>query len=293
MQTDALSPAPAHRRWGTRDAALLNNRRPLIMGIVNVTPDSFSDGGQHDSVSSAVEHALSLVADGADILDIGGESTRPGATPVSLDEELRRTVAVVRTLAEVTDTSISIDTTKAAVAEACLDAGALIVNDISGLTYDGRMPAVVAASGAAVVCMHIRGTPANMQDNPVYNDVVEDVAGWLQRRLDELADAGVPADRVLLDPGIGFGKTAGHNLALLRGIGSLHALGRPVLIGHSRKRFLGKLLGRQVNERSAGTVGVSVAAAFNGADVLRVHDVRSTRDAIDAFRAVAIMNEEL
>ncbi|MFM9960984.1 MAG: dihydropteroate synthase [Planctomycetaceae bacterium] len=256
------------------------------MGIVNVTPDSFSDGGQFVSVSAATEHALRLVDDGADILDIGGESTRPNATPVTLEEELRRVVPVVRELARQTRVPISIDTSKAEVARQCLDAGAVIVNDISGLTLDADMPRVCRDSSCGVIVMHMQGTPKTMQLDPRYDNVVADVCRYFSRRLDELETAGIARERIVLDPGIGFGKTAEHNLELLSHIAAFHALGRPVLIGHSRKRFLKKVLGREVEERNAGTLGVSLALAAQGTDILRVHDVRATRDALLAWHTV-------
>ena len=261
-------------------------RFPRLMGIVNLTPDSFSDGGQLSEVSVAVEYALRLADEGADILDIGGESTRPGATPVSLEEELRRVVPVVRELVRRTRVPISIDTYKAEVARVCLDAGAVIVNDISGLTFDPAMTAVCRESACGVIVMHIQGTPQTMQLDPRYDDVVQDVRQYFSRRLDELEAAGIKRERIVLDPGIGFGKTAEHNLDLLSHIAAFHELGRPVLIGHSRKRFLQKVLGRDIEERHAGTIGVSIALAAQGANILRVHDVRATRDALLAWSAV-------
>ncbi len=260
-----------------------------LMGIVNVTPDSFSDGGQFDSVTSAVEHALRLAEEGADILDIGGESTRPGAAPVPLEEELRRVVPIVRELARQTRVPISIDTYKAEVARQCLAAGAVIVNDISGLTFDADMPIVCHESSCGVIVMHIQGTPQTMQLEPKYDDVVADVCRHFARRLDDLEAVGIARERIVLDPGIGFGKTADHNLQLLSHIAELHVLGRPVLIGHSRKRFLKKVLGREVEERNAGTIGVSIALAEQGTDILRVHDVQSTRDAILAWQTLRLV----
>ncbi|RMG39093.1 MAG: dihydropteroate synthase [Planctomycetota bacterium] len=262
------------------------------MGIVNVTPDSFSDGGRFLDPVRAVEHGLELAAQGARILDVGGESTRPGAVPVPESEELRRVVPVIRRLrghldsAGYRDVVISVDTTKSGVAERALDAGAEIVNDISGLTFDDRMPAVCAAHGVGVVCMHIRGTPQTMQNDPRYDDVVREVAAFLRHRTERLVAEGIDREAIVIDPGIGFGKTAAHNLELLRSVGDLLALRRPVLIGHSRKRFLKYLLGRPVEERLAGTLGVSIALAEAGVHVLRVHDVGAVRDAIAAYRAV-------
>lgn len=277
---------PSARDWLVGSQRWKMNGQTKLMGIVNVTPDSFSDGGQFDSVSAAVEHALRLVEEGADILDIGGESTRPGATAVPLDEELRRVVPVVRELARQTKTPISIDTSKAEVARQCLEAGTAIVNDISGLTFDADMPRVCRESACGVIVMHIQGTPQTMQVEPRYDDVVADVCRHFSRRLNELEAAGISRERIVLDPGIGFGKTAEHNLDLLSHIATFHALGRPVLIGHSRKQFLKKVLGREVEERIAGTLGVSLALAAQGTDILRVHDVRATRDAILAWQTV-------
>jgi dihydropteroate synthase len=256
------------------------------MGIVNVTPDSFSDGGAFLEHNRAVEQALRLVEEGAQIIDIGGESTRPGAEPVAVDEELRRVVPVVERLAKQSSVLISVDTTKAEVARAALAAGAHVINDISGLTFDREMPAVCAAAGAGVVCMHIRGTPQTMQDDPRYDNVVEEICRFLAERLVKLEQMGIVREQVVIDPGIGFGKTAAHNLEILRSIPRFRELGRPVCIGHSRKRFLKKLLGRPVDERSFGTVGISVAVALQGAEILRVHDVAATRDAVVACQAV-------
>lgn len=259
---------------------------PRLMGILNVTPDSFSDGGAFVAVEAAVEHGVRLAREGADILDVGGESTRPGSEPVSTEEELRRVVPVITELVKQTEVPISIDTSKAAVAAAALEAGASIVNDISGLTFDPEMMAVCRDYQAGVVCMHIQGTPQTMQLNPQYNNVVGEIEAYFQERLERLEGAGIPAERVVLDPGIGFGKTAKHNLELLAASQRFRALGRPLLIGHSRKRFLKSILGRDVEERTAGTIGVSIALASLGVDYLRVHDVRAVRDAVLAWRTV-------
>lgn len=279
------------REWHFGRTRWLLGPFPKLMGILNVTPDSFSDGGQHADVASAVEHGLRMIDEGADLLDVGGESTRPGATPVPLDEELRRVVPVVRELVRRTTVPISIDTYKAEVARQCLDAGAVIVNDISGLTFDADMPRVCRESLCGVIVMHIQGTPQTMQLDPHYDNVVADVCRYFRERLAALQAVGIAADRIVLDPGIGFGKTAEHNLELLSHIADLQTLGRPVLIGHSRKRFLKKVLGRDVEERHAGTLGVSLALAAQGVDILRVHDVRATRDALLAWQTVfAAMN---
>ena len=272
--------------WVVRGRTVILSPSPWLMGIVNATPDSFSDGGEFLEPAAAVERALLLVADGAQIVDVGGESTRPDAQPVGVDEELRRVVPVVKRLARQSEVLISIDTTKAQVARAALDAGAHIVNDISGLLFDPEMPRVCAAANAGVICMHIRGTPQSMQDNPHYEDVVEEVRHFLDARLTELERLGISRAQLVTDPGIGFGKTAEHNLEILANIGRFRTLGRPVCIGHSRKRFLKKLLGRPVDERLFATVGVAVAVALQGAGIIRVHDVAATRDAILACRAV-------
>ncbi len=274
------------RTWQVGSERWVLGSFPRLMGIVNMTPDSFSDGGQFLDVGHAVEHALRLIADGADIIDVGGESTRPGAIPVAVDEELRRVVPVVRELARQTKTPISIDTYKAEVARQSLAAGAVIVNDISGLTFDADMPRVCRESSCGVVVMHVQGTPQTMQLDPRYDDVVADVCRYFSRRLEELEFAGIGRERIVLDPGIGFGKTAEHNVELLSHVAEMHALGRPILIGHSRKRFLKKVLGRDVEERNAGTIGVSLALAAQGTDILRVHDVQATRDALLAWRTI-------
>ena len=261
-------------------------RFPWMMGIVNVTPDSFSEGGAFCETDAAVRHALQLAAQGADILDVGGESTRPAADPVSLAEELRRVIPVVERLTDETSLPVSIDTTKAEVARQALQAGAVIVNDISGLTFDADMPAVCRDAAAGVVCMHRQGTPQTMQDNPRYADVVAEICEYFERRLERLAQSGIHPERVVLDPGIGFGKTAEHNLEILSNIERFRSLGRPVLIGHSRKRFLGKLLKREVDERLSGTIGVAIALAAQQTDIIRVHDVGATRDALLAWQAI-------
>ena len=279
-------PAPT-RRWRYGGQTFELGRFPLVMGILNVTPDSFSDGGNHASVEAAVAHGLRLVEEGADILDIGGESTRPGAEPVPLDEELRRVVPVIAELSRQTDIPISIDTTKAEVARQSIAAGALIVNDISGLQFDPEMiPLCAEQTDVGIICMHIKGTPQTMQQDPRYDDVVREIGEFFEERLATLEGAGIDPERIVLDPGVGFGKTAVHNLEVLKGVPTLQKLGRPVLIGHSRKRFIDKLLRRDVDERLWGTVGISLALAGLGVDLLRVHDVRATVDSLHAWRAV-------
>ncbi len=273
--------------WTLRTRDLTRQRLPMLMGILNVTPDSFSDGGQFNAVDHAIARAVQMEADGADIIDIGGESTRPGAEPVTLEDELNRTIPVIRQLAHKLRVPISIDTTKAEVARQALDAGAEIVNDISGLTFDSAMMDVCRTNDAGICLMHIQGTPQTMQQDPNYGDVVQEVSEFLQQQVDRCLMAGILPERMCVDPGIGFGKTAEHNLELLKAIPQLQtALQRPVLIGHSRKRFLSKILGRSVEEREAGTVGVSIALAELGVDILRIHDVRSVRDALVAWDTI-------
>lgn len=259
---------------------------PCFMGILNVTPDSFSDGGRFNQVDTAVSRARQLEAEGAGIIDVGGESTRPDSQPVLVDEELRRVIPVIEALRSEIHIPISIDTTKAEVARQAIAAGAKIVNDISGLTFDSDMPRVCAECGAGVIAMHIQGTPRTMQQNPHYSDVVGEVRDFLAQRIEELQLAGIRREAIIIDPGIGFGKTAQHNLDLLSNIPRLRELGRPVLIGHSRKRFLAKILGRPVEEHSLGTVGVSLAAINLGADILRLHEITPTRDCWLAWQAV-------
>jgi dihydropteroate synthase len=276
------------RIWRFRDRTYEFRGPPLLMGIVNVTPDSFSDGGQFHDAAAAVGHAMQLASDGAEFLDIGGESTRPGSGPVPLEDELDRVVPVIERLSELTSVPISVDTTKSEVARQSIEAGASIVNDISGLTSDPRMLDVCHDTGVGIVCMHIQGTPETMQQSPHYSNVVTEVCEALDRRLDAISRRGIPEERVVLDPGIGFGKTAEHNLDILRNIARFQELGRPILIGHSRKRFLKKLLGRAVDERASGSLGISIALAQQGVDLLRVHDVRATRDAIEAWKALTL-----
>lgn len=275
------------RLWKCASHTIELGDKPLLMGILNVTPDSFSDGGEAINVDSAVAKGLRLVEEGTDILDIGGESTRPGSDPVSLEDELQRVIPAIEALSTQITIPISIDTTKAEVALQAIQAGAHIINDISGLTFDPKMIPVAAESKAGVICMHIQGTPQTMQENPHYENVVTDLKSWFEERIQTLLDAGVEPDRIMLDPGVGFGKTAEHNLEILSHIREFKQLGYPVLIGHSRKRFLSKLLGRSVEERLAGTVGVSIALAHQGVDVIRLHDVAANRDALSAWYAVS------
>jgi dihydropteroate synthase len=272
--------------WRLRTRTLQFGQRPLLMGIVNVTPDSFSDGGKFLDHDAAVEHALKLLDEGADLLDIGGESTRPYATPVSVEEELSRVVPVIEAVHRSRPEAIlSIDTSKAVVSEAAVAAGAEIINDVTGLTNDPQMIDVVRQSGAGVCAMHMQGTPRTMQDNPFYDDVVEDIYTYLCERRDQLIAARVDRDRICLDPGIGFGKTHQHNITLMAHCGRFHELGCPLLVGHSRKGFIGKLIGDKDADRTAGTIGGALALAQQGIQIIRVHDVRAIRDALAVFAA--------
>jgi dihydropteroate synthase len=259
------------------------------MGVINVTPDSFSDGGLYLDPAAAIEHGIQLAAEGAAILDVGGESTRPGAEPVTADEELRRVVPVIDGLRDALagrEVQISIDTSKSTVAAAALDAGATFVNDVTAFRADGEIAALVASAGVECCLMHMLGEPRTMQDNPHYDDVVADVKAFLEERLRFATGAGVAAERIILDPGIGFGKTLQHNVALLAGLGELVVLGRPIMIGTSRKSFLGKLTGRaDADDRLAATIGSCVLAYERGARLFRVHDVAPVSDALKVAAA--------
>jgi dihydropteroate synthase len=262
--------------------------QPLIMGIVNVTPDSFYDGGRYNLLEQAVTHALELVEQGADILDIGAESTRPGAKPVSQEEELARLLPVIIELARQVAVPISVDTTKASVARAAIDAGACIINDVSALRWDPVMPKVVAKSGAAVVLMHMQGTPQTMQSLPQYDDVVEEVLSFLSERIQAAGAAGIQRTHIILDPGIGFGKLLTHNLELINRLSDLTKLECPVLVGPSRKAFIGQLLDQPVERREWGTAAAVALAVDRGAAILRVHDVAVMKDVVKVAAAMRI-----
>lgn len=274
------------KRWLTsrREFSL---ERPLIMGILNLTPDSFSDGGRFNDTERAVEHALLMEAEGADIIDIGGESTRPGAPPVQAAEESARIIPVIKRLSEVLRCAISVDTWKSVVADSALSAGAEIINDISGFNFDPQMAAVTAKSGAAAVLMHTRGKPDEMQMDTAYTGLMTEVIKGLQGSVSIALEAGVEQDRIAIDPGIGFGKDAAGNLEILRRLRELTGLGLPILTGTSRKSFIGKILGHEpVSERLFGTAATVALSVANGASILRVHDVRAMRDVADMAHAV-------
>jgi len=257
----------------TRHGKLDCARRTVIMGILNVTPDSFYDGGRRSEPARAIADGVEMVRSGAEVLDVGGESTRPGARPVDEAEELHRVLPVIQGLRREVAVPISIDTYKAGVARAALDAGADIVNDISALRFDPALVSLVAAEGVPVILMHMQGKPQTMQSEPRYNDVVREVRDFLAAQLYEAMDAGIAAERIILDPGIGFGKTLEHNLQLLRGLPTLAALGQPLLVGASRKAFIGKILDLDSDPRLEGSLAAAVAAVLGGANLLRVHDV--------------------
>jgi dihydropteroate synthase len=281
--------------WTVRGRVLDLSKRPLVMGIVNVTPDSFSDGGRFTRTEAAVAHALNLIEQGADLIDVGGESTRPGSTPVSVEEELRRVVPVVEALAaseQLGHTLLSIDTSKSEVAACCLEAGAHIINDVTALRGDPAMASIAGAHEAGVILMHMQGTPATMQLDPQYDEVVADLLHFFQARLQACADVGIAAC-VVLDPGIGFGKTGEHNWALLARLEEFRALGRPLCLGVSRKGFLGRLLGRDVGDRLAGGLAVACDAfQRRSAQIFRVHDVAATRDAFRVLTNLADLREK-
>lgn len=255
------------------------------MGILNVTPDSFSDGGSHSTPEAALRHAEKMLEEGADIIDVGGESTRPGAAPVTADEEAARTLPVIKALAGL-GAIVSIDTTKSTVAAAAIDAGARIINDVSACSADRDMLSTAAVTGAGLILMHMQGEPKTMQAAPAYKDVVREVLDYLSGRADSAVSAGVSRNSILLDPGIGFGKTVEHNLSLLAHLDALSAAGLPVMIGISRKSFIGKITGRDVNERLAGSLAGLIWCIIKGVHVVRVHDVQQTVDAVKIIRAL-------
>lgn len=277
--------------WIVRGVPIAGDGVPRIMGIVNATPDSFSDGGRYLDPELACAHALALARQGAEIIDVGGESSRPGAAPVAMEEELRRVLPVLEQLAGSTSVPISIDTTKPEIASRALAAGASIINDIGGLRDPGMLR-LAAECDAGIVVMHMAGTPATMQDNPSYEDVSREVYEYLARTLDAADRAGIALERICIDPGIGFGKTYEHNVALLRALSRLKTLGRPVLVGLSRKRILGKIVEREIGDRLTASVTSSLAATVLGADVVRVHDVAAMRDALRVWQVLVGWNSQ-
>lgn len=286
---------PMIRDIVTRHGKITFHRRTAVMGILNVTPDSFFDGGRVDS-GKAIAYGIEMSASGADVIDVGGESTRPGADPVSEEEELARVLPVVRGLRRALKAPVSIDTYKASVAQAALDEGADIVNDISALRFDAAMISVVSRENVPVVLMHMQGTPKTMQRDPKYDDVVREVTEFLRDRVRFACDNGAAVEKIIIDPGIGFGKTLDHNLTLLRGLPAVTALGCPLLVGASRKGFIGKILAVDADQRLEGSLAAAVAAVLGGANIVRVHDVKESCKAIriaDAIRFGAGTSEGL
>lgn len=271
--------------WKLRTQTLQLPARPLLMGILNVTPDSFSDGGQFREPKQAVARALQIAAEGADMLDIGGQSTRPYAELVSAADELRRVMPVLEAVIDQLRIPVSIDTFYAEVARKAVRAGAEIINDVTALQGDSNMLAVAVETGSAVCAMHMQGTPQTMQDDPTYTDVRNEVFEFLKARRDTLASAGIDRAKIALDPGIGFGKTHDHNLTLVRECWRLHELGCPVLVGHSRKGFIGKVIGNKEANRTAGNIGVACALASQGVQILRVHDIAAVRQGLMLYEA--------
>ncbi len=261
-----------------------------IMGVINTTPDSFSDGGLYDDAKRALAHAHRLIDEGADILDIGGESTRPGAITVSLDEEIKRTIPLIEAIRRFSDIPLSIDTSKAEVMRAAADAGADIINDVWALRREGALQAAVE-TGLMVCLMHMQGRPDSMQDNPHYDNVVAEVSEFLHQRIETALQAGIGRDRLIIDPGFGFGKTLPQNLQLLDGLHEFTLYGLPLLVGLSRKSMLGLVTGREVHDRLAASLSAAVIAAMSGANIIRVHDVTETRDAVAIVQAVQTISE--
>lgn len=279
-----LSAAAMTPVWKLPRRTISFHQGPVVMGILNVTPDSFSDGGRLANPTAAVDAALMMEDSGAGIIDIGGESTRPYAPPVDVDQELQRVIPVIQRLQGRLGCPISIDTSKAIVAQAAVDAGAEIINDVTGLQGDPQMLSIAAASNAAICAMHMQGDPQTMQDNPTYENVVQEIYQYLDARKQHCLQNGIDLQRICLDPGIGFGKTHQHNISLLQGAAEFLKLGVPILIGHSRKGFIGKLTGDDIQLRDAGTVGVSLAMAAAGMHILRVHNVPMNVAALKLFR---------
>jgi dihydropteroate synthase len=281
-------PAVGAESWRLANGVILDLRKPHIMGVVNVTPDSFSDGNRFVTPQRAIEHALALVEAGADIIDIGGESTRPKADPVSADEELERILPVLEGLSGKSKIPISVDTSKAKVAKQALAAGAAIINDVTGLQGDPEMARVVAQGSAGVVLMHSRGTPQEMQRDTHYDDLISEVRHFLAGSIKLARQAGVSDEQMVIDPGIGFGKDVKGNLSLLRHLAEFRTLGRPILVGTSRKSFIGTVLGRNVDERLMGTAATVAVSLMQGARIFRVHDVREMRDIVDMTQAILV-----
>jgi len=274
-------------RLSSKGHTLQLGKRTLIMGVLNVTPDSFYDGGRYSNLKRAVDRAWEMVEEGADIIDIGGESSRPGASPVGEKEELERVIPVIKKLSSRIKAFISIDTYKSGVARKAIDVGAIIVNDISALRMDEKMAKVIESSGVPVCLMHMQGTPRNMQRNPRYKDVISEIFAFLRERIDFCEQAGIDIEKTIIDPGIGFGKTVEHNLQILKNLDQFKSLGRPIMVGVSRKSLIGKVLRLEPEERLEGSLASAIWSMMKGASILRVHDVKETKRAVKMAEAIA------
>lgn len=289
VRADEVPQDILHRLTGPRcDIAGLDMGRVNVMGILNVTPDSFSDGGKFERPDVAIKHALGMIDEGADILDIGGESTRPGAAYVPAEAEIARTAPVIAAIRQASDVPISIDTRKSDVAKAALNAGATLVNDVYAFTHDPDLARVTAGFGAPVCLMHAQGDPEVMQDNPDYADVLLDVYDFLEQRIDVAVAAGIARDQIMIDPGIGFGKTVAHNVQIMHRISLFHSLGCPIFLGASRKRFIGTVAGEpEADQRLGGSIAVALAGAAQGVQIIRVHDIKQTKQALALWQAMS------
>lgn len=268
------------------DHTLNLNQKTHIMGILNVTPDSFADGGLYLQKDKAIEHGLAMAKDGADIIDVGGESTRPYSKKLSTDEELDRVIPVIQALSQELRIPISIDTYKAEIAQEALQAGASMINDISALRFDPHMMSVAADAGVPVILMHMRGTPSNMQDKPTYNNLIGEILDFLKNAVDRAVGGGISRDMIIADPGIGFGKTFDHNLQIIKGLVQFSSLERPILLGSSRKAFIGNILDKDAHERDTGTMATIAVGVMNGAHIVRVHNVKKTLETVKMIDAI-------
>ena len=260
--------------------------KTFIMGILNITPDSFFDGGMHFHENDAVKHGLRMVAEGADIIDVGGESTRPFSDPIPLDEELRRVIPVIKTLAQEIDIPISIDTYKSEVASQAIESGATMVNDISALKFDPAMGQLIADAGVPIVLMHMKGTPKNMQINPAYKDLFSEITDFLRKAIEQAISSGIKRDVIIIDPGIGFGKSFDDNLKIINNLHTFSSLGQPLLVGPSNKAFIGHVLGLSVESRETGTMATVAASVLNGANIVRVHNVKAAKETVTMIDAI-------
>ena len=271
-------------RWS--DHVLNLDQRTYIMGVLNVTPDSFSDGGRYFNSEKAIEHGLAMAKDGADIIDVGGESTRPYSEKISINEELDRVIPVIQGLSRELNIPISIDTYKSEVARQALKAGASMINDISALSFDPHMLSIVSKAQVPVVLMHMKGTPRNMQENPIYEDLIPEILTLLRNAIDRAVKQGIRKDLIIVDPGIGFGKTFDHNLEIIRELNQFRVLERPILLGPSRKAFIGHILDKEVHERDTGTMATIAAGIMNGADMIRVHNIKMAMETVKMIQAI-------